>query len=402
MSDKAKKLSQLLGKVKIDWKPTEDLKEANLLEVGLYCVLSRQLTESQAQATLKALGKEYPDWNELRVSQVQEFQGLVKSKSHDVQLAVARAVKEYLQEVFQKNHGFDIEFLSQDFVEAGKFMAQLEFLGQSAGHYLLLRANPEEMPVTMGVIRVMDRLGLMKRTSSIRKAQAALEPLVPAGKRTDFAVRIGQVAGEWCDSKKPRCWECPLLDACPHGAKVHREWKVQQQRLEAQRKKEEERRRKEEERERKRAEAEARRRTKELAKKKAQGLKRKQQEEAKREREAARKKREAAREAKRKADAKKAAKRAAKKAAKKKVTKKPAAKKATKKKAAKKTTTSKKATKKKTTTKKGTKKPVTKKKTTKKKVTKRPVAKKKPVTKKKKKVTKKPATKRKTKRGARR
>ena len=39
-----------------------------------------------------------------------EFEHHVKTKNSGLQREVAASIKEYLQEVFQKNHGFDLEF----------------------------------------------------------------------------------------------------------------------------------------------------------------------------------------------------------------------------------------------------------------------------------------------------
>jgi endonuclease III len=285
VSEKSKKIAELQARIDPGWAPPAEVEDASLLEVGLLCVLARHLTAAQAEKTLRALRAGFSDWNELRVTQVQEFRGRVQTKSVELQTAVARDVKEYLQEVFQKRHGFDLEGLRED-PEAGKAALQLEFLGASGAHYMLWRAFGGGLPISPGIVRLFDRLGLMKRTSSMRKAAAELEALVPPESRMDFALRFGRVIQEWCDAKKPTCWECVLVIACPHGKKVEREWKVQQKRLEAHRKRDAERRAREEERERKRAEADARKRAREMERRQAQEAKKRKREEAKRELEA--------------------------------------------------------------------------------------------------------------------
>lgn len=264
MSTKAEKFADLLQRIPLAWEPPAPLEGASLLEQGLLFVLSRHLSRPQAEKTLRTMVATYPDLNELRITQVQELQPLIATKSPELQRAVAMAAKNYLQEIFQQNHGYDIEFLRTDLNEASKFIQQLDYLGASAAHYLLWVATGGELPVSTQVIRVLDRLGVMKRTSSPRKGQAALESLVPADRRMDFGLRIGLVAERWCDAKKPICWECVLVEVCPHGKKVLRDWKQQQARLEVQRRKDEERRARDEEKARKRAEIEAHKRAKEL------------------------------------------------------------------------------------------------------------------------------------------
>lgn len=343
MSDtKIKKIVEVMKTIPVDWEPPKLDPELSILEMGLLCILSRTLTESQAEKSLRSLKGSYADWNELRVSQIQEFRGQLQTKSIALQDETARNVKTFLQEIFQENHGFDLEFLREDLGEGAKFISQLEFLGARAGYYLLWCANPESLPVSTGIIRVLDRMGLMKRTSSLKKAQANLEPGIGAGQRQLFAISYGLVVERWCDSKKPTCWECVLVSDCPYGTKVEKDWKVQQTRLEAQRKRDEERRKKDEARERKRAETEARRKARELERLQRVDEKRRQAEAKKRELEEAKKRKDREKvqqKKKRAADEKRAVQ------AKKKAQKKPVAKKSAKKKTAKRATARKTATK---------------------------------------------------------
>ncbi len=260
MSDKSQRLADLLAKVQTPPIPLPTADGKSLLEIGFLCVLCRRLSESAAEKTLQALQSAFPDWNELRVAQSQEFQQLIQTKSNELAVLVARDVREYLQEIYQKIHGFNLDSIKGDVTEAARFAAHLPFLGASVGHYLLLLANPGELPLSPAVVRTLDRLGLAKRTSSIKKAQAAIEGYVPEAMRRDFAIRMGYVVERWCDAKKPLCWECPLVTNCPFGKKVERDWKQSQRRLELQRAREEERQVKDAEKERKRAAADEKRR----------------------------------------------------------------------------------------------------------------------------------------------
>jgi len=260
VSEKSQRLADVLAKVPAPGIPLPSAEGRTLLEVGFLCVLYRRLSETAADKTLAALSAAYPDWNELRVSQVQEFQHLIQTKSPELGVLVARDVREYLQEIYQKIHGFNLDVLRGDLPEAARFASQLPFIGASVGHYLLYLACPEELPISPAIVRTLDRLGLAKRTSSIKKAQAGIESWVPAPMRADFAIRMGRVVESWCDAKKPLCWQCPLVVACPFGKKVQRDWTASQKRQEIQRVRDEERRRKDVEKERKRAAADEKRR----------------------------------------------------------------------------------------------------------------------------------------------
>lgn len=272
MSKKSDQAAKLLEKVELPHEIPAPLKEGSLLQQGLYAVLLRHMPSAKAEAAVGSLAKAFEDWNELRVCQAQEVAAHLAPKGSRTPdklrklVPAANAVRDYLQEVYQKTHALDLAELEEDPLSAGKLVSQMPYLGSVAGSFLLWLAHERTLPVTPGLTRVLDRLGLMARTASPKKARAAMDPLVPGDDPLRFAAGFGLVAERWCHQRNPVCWECPLREDCPHGKKVFKEWKVQQERQEAQRVKEEARRlvqaekdRAREERERKRAE-EARRR----------------------------------------------------------------------------------------------------------------------------------------------
>lgn len=335
MSKKSDQSLKLLEKVSTGWPTPEKLDDANLLEQGLYAILRRSLEPAHAKAVVTGLRAAYSDWNELRVAQAQEI-----CTHYDIparlKLVAARATKEYLQEVFQRSHGLELEFLRDDAQSAARFVSILPYIGLGTAHWLMWLASGEkEVPVTQGLVRVLDRLGLIARNSSSKKMRAAIDPLVPEGREVDFVIRFGEVGSRWCDARKPACYACPLVDDCRYGKKAFREWQVQQKRLEQQRvrdearravlaKKEEEKRRKDEEKRRREEERLAKKREAEEAKKRreaervarAQAKQREAEAKAKAKVEAARKKAELETKRKAEAEAKRlAAQKAAEKAA---------------------------------------------------------------------------------------
>jgi endonuclease III len=264
--------SKLLAKIEPQHPLPEALPDINLVQQGLYFALRRRLGADAAKTALRKLTEAYPDWNELRVSQAQEINGVLQLGPKGV--AVAREVREYLQEVFQRSHGMSLEFLRDDPQSTQRFVSILPYIGMAMSHHLLYLASNGELPVTPALVRVLDRLGLVSRTASVKKARVSIEPLIPDGRTLEFAYKFGEIATRWCDARKPLCHECVLVDDCKFGKKAFRDWKVQQERLELQRareaarlavlaKKEEERLRKEAEKQRKKAEFEAARRAKE-------------------------------------------------------------------------------------------------------------------------------------------
>lgn len=380
MSKKSDLVARLIKEVKLRHPiPSKPMEGVNLLEQGAILVLMRHMTQNQAEASVKAIKVAYEDWNEVRVAQSQEIARSLRTSSRRKGIALLRdrretamALKEYLQDVFQETHHLDLEELREDEQTAGKAAASLRVLGLPGAAYLLYIAGDGQVPVHLALVKLMDRLELIPRTSSLKKARTTIEPLVPKGKELDFTLTFHEILERWDDEDEPIYVTVKALAATPYGKRMIQEREAAIARAEAAQKREEERIRKEEERERKKAEAEARKRTRELERKRK--AEEKKLAEAKAKAAAADKKK---REAQKKRD----------EAAKKK-----AAKKAASKKKVSKTSTSKKSTsKKKTTSKKST----TKKKatTSKKGASKKSAAKKKPTTSRKKAASKKTSTK---------
>ena len=398
MSKKNDLISRLIAEVKLRHPvPSSGMEGVNLLEQGAVLVLMRHMTQNQAEQSVKSLKAAYEDWNEIRVAQSQEIAKALRTSSRKKGVAllrdrreVAMALKEYLQDVFQQTHHLDLEELREDEQTAGKAAASLKVLGFPGAAFLMYVAADGQVPVHLPLVRLMDRLDLIGRTTSLKKARASIEPLIPKGQELAFTLAFHEILERWEDEDEPIYMTVKSLRETPYGMKTAKERETAIARAEAAARREEERIRKEEERERKKQEAEAKKRARELerkrkaeekklaeAKAKAAAAEKKKQEAAKKREEAAKKKAaEKAAAAKKKADERAAAakKKAAEKAA---AAKKKAA--AAKKKAAEKAAAAKKkaaeaAKKKAAARKKAAKKPAAKKKAAKKPTAKKPTA----------------------------
>jgi endonuclease III len=248
VSKKPDLVPKLLDRVEPRYRLPKAVKDASLLEQGLMIALVRHLSQTEAERVLGALRKAYPDWNELRVAQVQEVASLVASGERrglrsEVEhlFPVVRAVRDYLQEIFQKNHGFDLEFLRDDPVGGAKTFSAMPYLGLAGTCYLLWLASGKQLPTHPALVRVLERIGLASKGGG-KKGRDVLTGLVPAGRELDFVAVFGEVADRWCHPIKPICHECPFVEDCTFGKKAYQEWRVQQTRLEAQRVREEARR----------------------------------------------------------------------------------------------------------------------------------------------------------------
>jgi endonuclease-3 len=70
------------------------------------------------------------------------------------------------------------------------------------------------LPVDTHVGRLSRRLGLTRETDPV-KVELELNPMVPAGERGDFSLRLILHGRNVCFARKPRCEQCVLADFCP-------------------------------------------------------------------------------------------------------------------------------------------------------------------------------------------
>lgn len=275
MSKKTDLVARLIKEVDLRHPiPTKPMEGVNLLEQGAVLVLMRHMTQSQAEASVKAIKATYDDWNEVRVSQSQEIAACLRTSSRKKGMELLRdrkdtsmALKGYLQDVFQQTHHLDLEELREDEQTAGKVATSLEVLGLPGAAYLIYIAQGMQVPVHLPLVRLMDRLELIPKTSSIKKARASIEPLVPKGKELEFTLAFHEILERWEDEHEPIYITVKALNETPFGQKTAKERESAIARAEAAAKREDERVRKEDEREHKKLEAEAKKRARELERK---------------------------------------------------------------------------------------------------------------------------------------
>lgn len=244
MSKKNEQLQKLFKKVTIRVGLPKVVDGLPLIEQGMLAVLVRHMPQEKAESFVAALKKAYPEWNEVRVCQTEEIAAAIRGgKTAREKLSplfpAARDAREYLQEIFQKTHGMELESLREDPIGNAKALAQMPVLGTAATGQVLALANGGKLPIHPGLVRFLERAGIVAK-GGLKKAKD-LGEFFPESDNTALE-RAGEVIDRWCQPKQPICQECVLVEDCPFGKKAFAEWKVQQARAAAQREREEARR----------------------------------------------------------------------------------------------------------------------------------------------------------------
>ena len=99
-------------------------------------------------------------------------------------------------------------------------MTTLRGVGRKTASVVLAEAwGMPAIAVDTHVKRVAGRLGLTA-TSDPAKVEADLMALYPTDQWAGISMRMIQFGRDVCDARKPRCWECPLVDRCPYPDKT--------------------------------------------------------------------------------------------------------------------------------------------------------------------------------------
>lgn len=98
-------------------------------------------------------------------------------------------------------------------------MVTLKGVGRKTASVVLAEAWGEPaIAVDTHVKRVSHRLGLTGN-SDPAKIERDLKDLYLKSTWAGISMRFIQFGRDFCDARKPRCWECPLRDRCPYEPK---------------------------------------------------------------------------------------------------------------------------------------------------------------------------------------
>jgi hypothetical protein len=226
--------------------PVEGL---TLLEQGLVLVLLRTLTRKQAEQSVRSLKHDFEDWNEVRVSQCQEIALSIHTSSRKKGPALlndrrdsAMMVRAYLQDVFQEVHSLDLEFLSEDSNAGMEALRDLSVLGLAGGAWLVWASSEGKIPVHSSLMKLLDKLGWISRTTSVAKASEMIEGLISEGGELDFTLAVYEMVDRWNDLENPVFAEVEILRKNPYGKKAYEDWVRSRERAAEQARKEETRR----------------------------------------------------------------------------------------------------------------------------------------------------------------
>ncbi|MCI0705661.1 MAG: hypothetical protein L0241_31765 [Planctomycetia bacterium] len=211
-----------------------------LLEELIFAICREGTTHVDAAAAYDRLHKLFVDWNEIRVSTVQEVADVLRPLPN----AGLRAgwIIGVLHAVFEMNYAYDIGdlekkglkqaakqiaryFDSKDLdklglKQAAKQIARFKQVNDYAVAWVMQRSlGGHAIPLDTPTARVLQRLGILEDVDpdDLESSRGSIEHVIPKARGPEFTELISIHAKELCTEKDPNCPACPLKSDCPTG-----------------------------------------------------------------------------------------------------------------------------------------------------------------------------------------
>ena len=196
--------SALLAKIhkvlKKHYKPVEPPGERSLLEHLLYACCLENARPEAADEAFARLQQSYFDWNEVRVTTVNELAEILSNLPHPVKSA--QQLKRALQSVFEAHFAFDIEFLAKQ--NLGKSEKDLE--RYTLGNPFLIAyivqhgLGGHAIPACQGVVEALMALDVITPAEAAKMLVPGMERAIPKNKGVEFASLLHQMGPDFAAS----------------------------------------------------------------------------------------------------------------------------------------------------------------------------------------------------------
>jgi endonuclease III len=222
---KAQFLNQVSSLLKKRYKLEPNPPRLTVLEATVYAICHEGATREQANQALSRFKDEFYDWNEVRVSSVEEIQGMLAGLSDPEDRAFK--IRRFLRQLFEKTYSFTLESLAKKpLKEATKTLQEFEAFSSD---YILATVIQQGLgghaiPIDTPIRRGLERLGLADSTTDVTALRTTLERVVPKNRGIEFVDLMEELTHDTCVENVPDCPRCELRKICPTGVARKAEW----------------------------------------------------------------------------------------------------------------------------------------------------------------------------------
>jgi endonuclease III len=188
----------------------------SVLKAVVYGICHEDTTREQANQALSRFEDEFYDWNELRVSSVEEIQeSLAGIPDPDDR---AQRIRRFLRQLFNRTYGFTLDALAKKPLKEA--LKVLQTYDAFASDYVTATVIQQALgghaiPIDKAAHRVLERVGVSE--SEVPALRAILERAVPKNRGAEFLDLVEDLANDTCLETNPECPRCELRKVCSYA-----------------------------------------------------------------------------------------------------------------------------------------------------------------------------------------
>lgn len=183
-------------------------------------IFYRHTSVRRATRALRELKRGFVDWNEVRISGIEEIVSHLSSA--EWAYYSAREIKAVLQALFDLRNEANLQFLTNDemgIADVRRFLRELPDVDREmANEVLMLSLERPVFPCNEFIARVCHRLGLLEDSRTTAKNQHKLTRLFDADYFPALHRYLCDFAGRYCLPEEPECGKCPMDKYCEQAA----------------------------------------------------------------------------------------------------------------------------------------------------------------------------------------
>lgn len=197
-------------------KPESSASRLSVLEAVVYGICHEGTTREQANQAVSRFKDDFFDWNEVRVSTIEEIRSALAGLPDTEERAMR--IRRFLRQLFDRTYSFTLDALTKKpLKESLKVLGEYDAFGSDYVTATVIQQalGGHAIPVDGPTLRALQRLGIAEAEADVPALRGMLERAVPKNRGLEFCDLLEELAHDTCVDGDPDCPRCELRKTCP-------------------------------------------------------------------------------------------------------------------------------------------------------------------------------------------